>query len=55
MNGKQALCESESIFERRYESSGNENPGGSKIIAWLESMSPKGQGFLDNENQSRVS
>ena len=33
----------------------NENPGGSRIRAELESLSPKGQGFLDNVNQSRVS
>ena len=34
---------------------GNANPGGSRIIAELESLSLKGQGFLDNVVQSRVS
>ena len=33
----------------------NENPGGSTIKAVLETLSLKGQGFLDNDNQSRVS
>ena len=34
---------------------GNANPGGSRIIAELESLPLKGQGFLDNAVQSRVS
>ena len=33
----------------------NENPGGSRILAVCESLSPKGQGFLGNANQPRVS
>ena len=33
----------------------NENPGGSRILAVGESLSPKGQGFLGNVDQPRVS
>ena len=33
----------------------NENPGGSRIYIELESLIPKGQGFLSNVNQLRVS
>ena len=36
-------------------SAGNENPGGSRIVTELESLPPKGQGFLGNANQPRVS
>ena len=54
MVGK-AFCEGRSIFERVYGPYRNENPGGSKIIVECESPPLKGQGFLDNENQSRVS
>ena len=43
------------MLERVCEPHRNENPGSSKILAELESLSPKGQGFLDNVNQSRVS
>jgi len=48
--GRQAFCLGESIFERRCEPCRNENPGGSRIIALLESVPLKGQGFLDNTN-----
>jgi hypothetical protein len=34
---------------------GNENPGGSRNKVECESPSPKGQGFLGNANQPRVS
>ena len=43
------------MSEKVCEPSRNENPGGSRIGAELESLSLKGQGFLDNANQSRVS
>ena len=44
-----------SISERRYGPYRNENPGDSKNEVELETLPPKGQGFLDNGNQSRVS
>ena len=53
--GRQAFCEGKNISEKRYEPRRNENPGSSKILAERESLSPKGQGFLDNVDQSRVS
>jgi len=50
-----AFCVGRSIFERGCEPRRNENPGDSKIIVELESLPLKGQGLLDNGNQSRVS
>ena len=44
-----------SILEREYRPDRNENPGVSRIVVELESLPPKGQGFLDNVVQSRVS
>ena len=44
-----------SIFEKEYGPTRNENPGESRSIVELESLPPKGQGFLDNVVQSRVS
>ena len=44
-----------SFFEREGGPCRNENPGDSRIIVELESLPLKGQGFLDNGNQSRVS
>ena len=53
--GRQALCMGRSNFAKSYGPCTNANPGGSRNLAQLESASPKGQGFLDNANQSRVS
>ncbi len=44
-----------SMFERIYGPCRDKNPGDSKIIVELESLPLKGQGFLDNGKQSRVS
>ena len=55
MCGKQAFYEGRNILARECGPHRNENPGVSRIIAVLESLPLKGQGFLDNANQSRVS
>ncbi len=44
-----------SILVREYGPYRNENPGGSRILALLESVPLKGQRFLGNANQPRVS
>jgi len=44
-----------STYESMYGPCRNENPGDSKIRVLLDTVPPKGQGFLDNGNQSRVS
>ena len=50
-----ASCMGRSMLESAYGPCRNENPGDSKNLVLLESVPPKGQGFLDNGNQSRVS
>ena len=52
---RQAFCQGRSIPTRGYGPFRIENPGESRNRAELESLPPKGQGFLDNANQSRVS
>ena len=52
---RQASCQGRSFFARRGGPGGNENPGNSKSLVLLESVPPKGQGFLGNANQPRVS
>ena len=47
-SGRQAFCLSRNFFERISGSSRNENPGSSRIDTELESLVPKGQGFLSN-------
>ena len=44
-----------SAFERVRGPYRNKNPGGSRIIEELDSLPLKGQGFLGNANQPRVS
>ena len=55
ISGRQAYRVGRNIIQRWCGPRGNENPGGSMIKAELETQSLKGQGFLDNDNQSRVS
>jgi hypothetical protein len=51
--GRQASWLGRSMFEKICGPTWNENPGGSRNIVLRESVPPKGQGFLDNANQSR--
>ncbi len=55
ISGRQAFCSSRNFFVRESGSNGNENPGSSRIDTELESLVPKGQGFLSNAVQLRVS
>ena len=52
--GRQAFCSGRSMSARIYGPTRIEDPGGSRILAELESLSPEGQGFLGNANQPRV-
>ena len=54
-SGRQALFVGRSLFVRTDGPQRNENPGNSKIYTEWESLIPKGQGFLSNVNQLRVS
>ena len=53
--GRQVFCEGRSAFESWHRPHRNKNPGGSRIIEELESLPLKGQGFLGNADQPRVS
>lgn len=53
--GKQVLGEGRSASVRRCGPHWDKNPGGSKEKAECETLSPKGQGFLGNDCQPRVS
>ena len=47
--------EDRSAFESLRRPRGNKNPGDSRIIEELDSLPLKGQGFLGNADQPRVS
>ena len=51
--GRLAFWLGRSMSERICGPIRKENPGGSRSRAVLESLPPKGQGFLDNVDQSR--
>jgi hypothetical protein len=51
--GRQAFWSGRSMFEKICGPIRIENPGGSRSRAVRESLPPKGQGFLDNVDQSR--
>ena len=54
-SGRQAFCMGRNFSVRSDGPYRNENPGVSRILAECDSLSLKGQGFLGNVDQPRVS
>ncbi len=54
-SGRQAFYVGRSFFVKENGPHKKENPGNSRIYTGRESLIPKGQGFLSNVNQLRVS
>ena len=55
ISGRLAHCGGRSYYENNGGPCSDENPGISKILVERDSLPPKGQGFLGNVNQPRVS